>query len=87
MYAPDEETYVGRITKQWSGIGKELFTDADNFGVSFPVDLDVSMKAVVLGCVFLIVSFFRSFFKFDTCDMQFTIEIDLLIKSYNVISS
>ena len=34
---------VGKITKQWSGIGKELFTDADNFGVSFPKDLDVKV--------------------------------------------
>lgn len=47
---------VGRITKQWSGLGKEYFTDADNFGISFPMDLDVNMKAVMLGAVFLIVS-------------------------------
>ena len=34
---------VGKITKQWSGIGRELFTDSDNFGVSFPKDLDVKV--------------------------------------------
>ena len=34
---------VGRISKQWSGLGKEIFTDADNFGVSFPLDLDVKV--------------------------------------------
>ena len=25
---------VGKITKQWSGLAKEMFTDADNFGIS-----------------------------------------------------
>jgi len=47
---------VGKITKQWSGLAKEYFTDADNFGIQFPVDLDVKMKAVMLGACFLIVS-------------------------------
>jgi len=45
---------VGMISKQWSGLGREAFTDADNFGVSFPQDLDVKAKAVLLGAVFLI---------------------------------
>jgi len=45
---------VGKITKQWTGMVKEAFTDADNFGVTFPMDLSVQMKAVVLGLVFLI---------------------------------
>ena len=33
---------------------KEAFTDADNFGISFPMDLDVKIKATLLGAVFLI---------------------------------
>ena len=45
---------VGKITKQWSGFAKEAFTDADNFGVTFPLDLDVKVKAVLVGAVFLI---------------------------------
>jgi len=45
---------VGKISKQWSGFAKEYFTDADNFGVSFPIDLDVRVKATLLGAVFLI---------------------------------
>lgn len=48
---------VGKITKQWSGLVREAFTDADNFGISFPMDLDVNIKAVMLGACFLIVSF------------------------------
>uniref|UniRef100_A0A8C1MF35 Phospholipid scramblase n=1 Tax=Cyprinus carpio TaxID=7962 RepID=A0A8C1MF35_CYPCA len=40
---------VGRISKQWTGL-----TDTDNFGINFPMDLDVRMKAVLLGASFLI---------------------------------
>ncbi|XP_036436727.1 phospholipid scramblase 1 [Colossoma macropomum] len=45
---------IGRISKQWSGLIKESLTDADNFGINFPLDLDVRMKAVLLGACFLI---------------------------------
>lgn len=45
---------IGRISKQWSGLAKEFFTDADNYGVLFPRDLSVEMKATVLGALFLI---------------------------------
>lgn len=45
---------IGRISKQWSGLAKEVFTEADHFGVSFPVDLDVKVKATLLSAVFLI---------------------------------
>lgn len=47
---------VGKISKQWSGLAREVFTDADYFGITFPMDLDVKMKAVMLGACFLIVS-------------------------------
>uniref|UniRef100_A0A671M0R9 Phospholipid scramblase n=1 Tax=Sinocyclocheilus anshuiensis TaxID=1608454 RepID=A0A671M0R9_9TELE len=40
---------VGRISKQWTGLIKESLTDTDNFGINFPMDLDVRMKAVLLG--------------------------------------
>ncbi|XP_018322587.1 phospholipid scramblase 1 isoform X2 [Agrilus planipennis] len=56
----DGETQVGKISKQWSGVMREMFTDADYFGVTFPLDLDVKMKAVMLGACFLIdVMFFE----------------------------
>jgi uncharacterized protein YxjI len=45
---------LGQITKKWSGLVKESFTDADNFGISFPKGIDLSQKAVLLGAVFLI---------------------------------
>uniref|UniRef100_A0A8C0G3E1 Phospholipid scramblase n=1 Tax=Chelonoidis abingdonii TaxID=106734 RepID=A0A8C0G3E1_CHEAB len=52
----NESRGVGRISKQWGGLLKEVFTDTDVFGIQFPVDLDVKMKAVLLGACFLIVS-------------------------------
>lgn len=44
----------GKITKKWSGLLKEGFTDADNFGVTFPAEWDVRLKGLFLGAVFLI---------------------------------
>ena len=34
---------IGEISKKWTGLGEEMFTDADNFGVSFPEDLDIKV--------------------------------------------
>ncbi len=51
----DGEQSVGRISKHWSGFLKEALTDTDNFNVQFPQDLDVKMKAVLMGACFLIV--------------------------------
>uniref|UniRef100_F7IKX5 Phospholipid scramblase n=1 Tax=Callithrix jacchus TaxID=9483 RepID=F7IKX5_CALJA len=50
----DEQIVVGRISKHWTGILREAFTDTDNFGIHFPRDLDVKMKAVLIGACFLI---------------------------------
>ena len=44
----------GTIRKKWSGALREIFTDADTFGVEFPRELDIRAKAVFLGAVFLI---------------------------------
>ncbi|CAI6360842.1 unnamed protein product [Macrosiphum euphorbiae] len=54
ILSKDKTTVVGRISKQWSGLLREVFTDADFFGITFPIDLDVRMKAVMLGACFLI---------------------------------
>ena len=56
MYSADGETPVGQIRKQWSGVVKEFFTDADNFGITFPMDLGVNIKATLIAVCFLIVS-------------------------------
>ena len=49
----DGQTH-GKIAKKWSGLLKEGFSDADNFGVQFPATWDVRRKALFLGAVFLI---------------------------------
>lgn len=51
-----DEVSIGTISKQWTGLLREAFTDSDNFGIQFPMDLDVRMKAVMIGACFLIVS-------------------------------
>ncbi|MCF8058670.1 MAG: hypothetical protein K9K67_05205 [Bacteriovoracaceae bacterium] len=40
---------VGVVSKKWGGILKEVFTDADKFGVSLP-DWDYEKKAISLAC-------------------------------------
>uniref|UniRef100_A0A6P4EKH5 Phospholipid scramblase n=1 Tax=Drosophila rhopaloa TaxID=1041015 RepID=A0A6P4EKH5_DRORH len=62
---------VGRISKKWSGLGREFLTDADMFGITFQKNMDVSLKAVLLGATFLIdFMFFEKPCKclFKTCD-------------------
>jgi uncharacterized protein YxjI len=48
------ETEVGKITKEWSGLGLEMFTDADNFGVVFPQGADEDHKRLLVAATLLI---------------------------------
>ena len=50
----DDAEQIGKISKQWAGYVKEAFTNADNFGIQFPMDLEVKTKACLLGALFLI---------------------------------
>ncbi len=45
---------IGKITKKFSGLLTEMATDADNFGVTYPKELETQKKAILLGAVFLI---------------------------------
>lgn len=47
-------TNHGKITKKWSGLLKEAFTDADNFGVELSPHVDETLRALCLGATFLI---------------------------------
>lgn len=49
-------TKIGKISKQWGGLGREFFTDLDYFGVKFPMILDVYGKMALLGACMLIVN-------------------------------
>jgi len=48
------ENKIGVISKQWSGLAQEMFTDADNFGVTWPMAMPPLHKALILAAVFLI---------------------------------
>ncbi|KAJ8384386.1 hypothetical protein AAFF_G00205190 [Aldrovandia affinis] len=52
----DGSQAIGRISKQWSGLLKELCSDEPNSEIQFPRDLDVKMKAVAMAACFLILS-------------------------------
>lgn len=54
--ALNEMTTIGKISKYWSGFVNNVFTNTANFGIQVPVDLDVRIKAVLIGACFLIVS-------------------------------
>ena len=45
---------LGAIRKKWSGLLKEAFTGADNFGIAWPREMHECEKAILLGAVFLI---------------------------------
>ncbi|KAJ8021273.1 Phospholipid scramblase 1 [Holothuria leucospilota] len=47
-------TEIGKCAKKWSGCGQEVFTQANNFTITFPQDLDIKEKATLFGAVFLI---------------------------------
>jgi uncharacterized protein YxjI len=45
---------VGKIQKKWSGFGKEMFTDADNFGVTFGDIRDPRLRVLAVAATFLL---------------------------------
>ena len=46
---------VGRITKEWSGLGREMFTDADTFRVEFgDTERSQQMRLLLLAAAFAI---------------------------------
>ena len=46
---------IGRITKRWSGLGREMFTDADTFLVELPIGHgDDDFQALALATAFAV---------------------------------
>ncbi|CAL8144558.1 unnamed protein product [Orchesella dallaii] len=61
ILSKESKQVVGKITKKWKGCCQECCTDADNFEIEFPKDLNVQMKAVLLGaCILLDFMYFES---------------------------
>ena len=53
MHRHDQE--IGKITKRWSGIGREMFTDADTFMVELPTDqVDDDFQSLALATAFAV---------------------------------
>ncbi|XP_065203650.1 phospholipid scramblase 2-like [Planococcus citri] len=57
ILSPDKSTEIGQIIKRWGNLRQEKFSKVDHFGVSFPFDLDVHIKAVLMGACFMIHDF------------------------------
>ncbi|XP_005095743.1 phospholipid scramblase 1 [Aplysia californica] len=58
-----DNTTVGNISKIWDGAFKDCCTKADTFGITFPMNMDVKHKALLIGAVFVI-----DFMIFETED-------------------
>jgi len=50
----DGTTQIGKVAKQYGGFFQEMFTNADNFSVDFPMEMPISQKATLFGALFLI---------------------------------
>ncbi len=47
-------TEIGMIHKQWGGCLQEMCTRATNFDIVYPVNLDATMKCLLIAATFLI---------------------------------
>uniref|UniRef100_A0A8C8YX73 Phospholipid scramblase n=1 Tax=Prolemur simus TaxID=1328070 RepID=A0A8C8YX73_PROSS len=54
LLSMDEERVIGKISKHYPGFVRRLLSNGVKFGIQFPYDLDVKMKALILGASFLI---------------------------------
>jgi uncharacterized protein YxjI len=45
---------VGYVQKEWGGLAKEIFTDADNFTLMFPPDANAEIRALLIALVLFI---------------------------------
>ncbi|XP_043852798.1 phospholipid scramblase 4-like [Dromiciops gliroides] len=52
---------IGRICRQWPGFLRASIADVDNFEITFPLDLSITMKAMIFaGCFLIDFMFFES---------------------------
>ncbi|XP_046384266.1 phospholipid scramblase 1-like [Ischnura elegans] len=54
----DGKTKIGQISKENRGFTTEKVANADRFGIYFPINLDVRMKAILIAAAFLINSMY-----------------------------
>jgi len=51
---PGSQTEVGLVQKKWSGLLKEMFSEADNFWVSYDAIPDPNLRALLFAATVLI---------------------------------
>lgn len=68
VYKQDEE--IARVTKQWSGIGREAFTDADTFRIEMDIGkIDQDFALLMLASALAIdLDFFEGGSDHDSFD-------------------
>jgi len=54
IYSEQDGSEVGGITRKWPGFCKQALTEACHYELYFPGDLDIKMKATLLGALFLV---------------------------------
>jgi uncharacterized protein YxjI len=56
QFLSPDGTELGRVTKKWAGLGKELFTSADNYvlQISDDVPADNPIRLLILAAVFCV---------------------------------
>ncbi|XP_055533216.1 phospholipid scramblase 2-like [Wyeomyia smithii] len=70
IVAPNDAR-IGNITKHYAGFVCDTFADFDDFTINFPGDLDVAVKATLLGAVSLInLLFFQGSIRRLACGLS-----------------
>ncbi|KAH9504062.1 Phospholipid scramblase 1 [Bulinus truncatus] len=54
IYRYEGDVSIAQIRKKFAGFGKEIFTDADNFGITFQKEMHTHDKALLFAATFLI---------------------------------
>ncbi|XP_074600952.1 phospholipid scramblase 1-like [Brevipalpus obovatus] len=54
IFPPKGRAPIGQVHKIWPHLPREIFRSHHHLGISFPADLDVTVKAILLGaCLFI----------------------------------
>lgn len=61
ILSADGRNLVGKISKHWQDLTGDMFKCGEYFGISFPADLDVRSKALLLASCFIINNEFYQF--------------------------
>jgi uncharacterized protein YxjI len=62
FFTPDGKTEMGKVSKKWGGVARELFTSADTYGVQINPEFakDKRAKMLILGAALAIDAIFKA---------------------------